>query len=107
MPTPPSAVTTTFWAGAATSVVTPPSSVFLFGYPHVPRASTGIHDQLETSALFLRHHDEKVIFISNDLILRNVDGKAVWFVCDHDGAYVTLESAIADEQDRIAQEETA
>ena len=68
MPTPPSAVTTTFWAGAATSVVTPPSSVFLFGYPHVPRASTGIHDQLETSALFLRHHDEKVIFISNDLI---------------------------------------
>ena len=68
MPTPPSAVTTTFWAGAATSVVTPPASVFLFGYPHVPRASTGIHDQLETSALFLRHHDEKVIFISNDLI---------------------------------------
>ena len=42
-----------------------------------------------------------------DYILRQVDGKAVWFVSDHDGAYVTLESAIADEQDRIAQEETA
>ena len=42
-----------------------------------------------------------------DYILRQVDGKAVWFVADHDGAYVTLESAIMDEQDRIAQEETA
>jgi len=42
-----------------------------------------------------------------DYILRNVDGKATWFVSDHDGAYVTLESAIMDEQDRIAQEETA
>ena len=41
-----------------------------------------------------------------DYILRQVDGKAVWFVADHDGAYVTLESAIMDEQDRIAQEET-
>jgi hypothetical protein len=42
-----------------------------------------------------------------EYILRQVDGKAVWFVSDHDGAYVTLESAILDEQDRIAQEETA
>ena len=42
-----------------------------------------------------------------DYILRNDNGVAVWFVCDHDGAYVTLESAIMDEQDRIAQEETA
>ena len=42
-----------------------------------------------------------------DYILRNDNGVAVWFVCDHDGAYVTLESAILDEQDSIAQEETA
>jgi hypothetical protein len=42
-----------------------------------------------------------------DYILRNVDGKATWFVSDHDGAYVELEQAIMDEQDRIAQEETA
>lgn len=42
-----------------------------------------------------------------DYILRNIDGKATWFVSDHDGAYVTLESAIMDEEDRIAQEETA
>lgn len=42
-----------------------------------------------------------------DYILRNIDGKATWFVSDHDGAYVDLESAIMDEEDRIAQEETA
>ena len=40
-----------------------------------------------------------------EYILRNIDGKAVWFVADHDNIYVILESAIADEQDRIAQEE--
>ena len=42
-----------------------------------------------------------------DYILRAVCGEAVWFVSDHDGAYVPLVSAILDEQDRIAQEETA
>jgi hypothetical protein len=42
-----------------------------------------------------------------DYILRSVCGEAVWFVSDHDGAYVPLMSAILDEQDRIAQEETA
>ena len=41
-----------------------------------------------------------------DYILRQVDGKAVWFVSDHDGAYVELTQAIMDEQDQIAQEET-
>ena len=41
-----------------------------------------------------------------DYILRQVDGKAVWFVSDHDGAYVELVTAIMDEQDRVAQEET-
>ena len=40
-----------------------------------------------------------------EYILRPVDGKAVWFVCDHDGFYVELEQAIMDEQDRVAQEE--
>ena len=42
-----------------------------------------------------------------EYILRNVNGKATWFVSDHDGAYVELEQAIMDEQDSIAQEETA
>ena len=42
-----------------------------------------------------------------EYILRQVDGKAVWFVADHDNVYETLEQAFIDEQDRIAQEETA
>lgn len=42
-----------------------------------------------------------------DYILRQVNGKAVWFVADHDGAYVELDAALEDERDRIAQEETA
>ncbi|MSU46621.1 MAG: hypothetical protein EXS42_05735 [Lacunisphaera sp.] len=49
-------------------MLTPQDSVFLFGYPHVPRFSTGVHDQLETGALFLWHEDQKVLFIANDLI---------------------------------------
>ena len=52
---------------------------------------------------YLAHHQ----YEEYDYILRNIDGKATWFVSDHDGAYVELEQAIMDEQDRIAQEETA
>jgi hypothetical protein len=37
-----------------------------------------------------------------DYILRSDNGVPVWFVSDHDGAYVTLESAIMDEQDNEA-----
>jgi hypothetical protein len=52
---------------------------------------------------YLAHHQ----YEEYEYILRNVNGKATWFVSDHDGAYVELEQAIMDEQDRIAQEETA
>ncbi|MSU23255.1 MAG: hypothetical protein EXS32_05455 [Opitutus sp.] len=56
-------------AGAATVDVTPPGSVFLFGYPHVPRMSTGIHDPLECAALYLRSQDGgSVLFLANDVI---------------------------------------
>jgi hypothetical protein len=44
-------------------------------------------------------------FEEYDYILRQVNGKAVWFVSDHDGDFVELEQAIMDEEDRIAQEE--
>jgi hypothetical protein len=56
------------WAGAAKTDLTPQSSMFLFGYPHVPRMSTGVHDRLEAAALYLRHGDDKALFIANDLI---------------------------------------
>ena len=51
---------------------------------------------------YLAHHQ----YEEYDYILRNIGGNAVWFVSDHDGAYVELEQAIMDEQDRVAQEET-
>lgn len=42
-----------------------------------------------------------------EYILRNIDGKATWFVAEHGNNYVELAQAIMDEQDSIAQEETA
>jgi hypothetical protein len=51
---------------------------------------------------YLAHHQ----YEEYDYILRNINGKATWFVSDHDGAYVELTQAIMDEQDSIAQEET-
>ena len=42
-----------------------------------------------------------------EYILRQVDGKATWFVADHGDGYIELDAALEDERDRIAQEETA
>ena len=56
------------WAGAAVVDITPRGSVFLFGYPHVPRYSTGVHDPLECAALFLRSAEGGALFLANDLI---------------------------------------
>lgn len=56
-------------AGAATVDITPAGPVFLYGYPHVPRYSSGLHDPLECAALFLR--DEaggSALFLANDVI---------------------------------------
>ena len=39
--------------GAAAVEITPKDSQFLYGYPHVERYSTGVHDPLWTSALYL------------------------------------------------------
>lgn len=55
-------------AGAATVDITPRNPVFLFGYPHVPRQSTGVHDPLECAALFLQAEGRAALFLANDLI---------------------------------------
>ncbi len=57
-----------WWAGAAVVEITPPASVFLFGYPHVRRMSTGVHDPLECAALYLRGSGGQALFLANDLI---------------------------------------
>lgn len=55
-------------AGAAQIDITPAKSLHLFGYPHVKRDSTGAHDPLLSSALYLRSGDDQQLFIGNDVI---------------------------------------
>ncbi len=55
-------------AGAATADITPAGSVFLYGYPGVERFSTGIHDRLASSALFLSDGKTSLILAANDCI---------------------------------------
>lgn len=56
------------YAGAAQREITPKDSQFLFGYPHVQRYSTGVHDPLYSSALYLFDGRTQVMFIANDII---------------------------------------
>jgi len=55
-------------AGATTVDITPADSVFLYGYPHVPRSSTGVHDPLECAALYLESGASRTLFVAVDLI---------------------------------------
>jgi neutral ceramidase len=55
-------------AGAAREDISPADSQFLFGYPHVERLSTGIHDPLMSAALCLSNGDRSILFCSNDII---------------------------------------
>lgn len=48
--------------------ITPSKSAFLYGYPHVPRMSTGTHDPLECAALYLEGPEGTALFLANDLI---------------------------------------
>jgi hypothetical protein len=55
-------------AGAASANITPGEPHFLHGYPHMERISTGVHDWLLSSALYLTDGNEQVFFIANDLL---------------------------------------
>ena len=55
-------------ARAAAQDITPSSSQFLYGYPHVPRMSTGVHDPLLSSALYLHDGRSRLLFITSDII---------------------------------------
>ena len=55
-------------AGASAAEITPQKSMFLFGYPHVARDSTGVHDPLWSTALYLADGRSEVMFIANDII---------------------------------------
>ncbi len=57
-------------AGSAQVDITPTNSQFLYGYPHVERYSTGVHDRIWSSALYISGGDsnDDLMFIANDII---------------------------------------
>jgi neutral ceramidase len=61
-------MTGTVRAGAWSVDITPNDSQFLYGYPHVERYSTGIHDPLLSSALYFSDGHTEVLFVANDII---------------------------------------
>ena len=61
-------MTDTLISGAASVEITPKDSQFLYGYPHVERHSTGVHDPLMSSALYLSDGQTQVLFVANDII---------------------------------------
>jgi hypothetical protein len=61
------------YAGAATRDISPNKPTQLCGYPHVRRISTGIHDPLLASVLFLRNESSSILLCALDLIMLNSD----------------------------------
>ncbi len=61
-------MTQTLQAGAGVADISPVDSQFLYGYPHVERYSTGIHDPLLSSALHLCDGQTSILFVANDII---------------------------------------
>ena len=59
----------TLFAGAGVADITPTDSQFLCGYPHVERYSTGVHDKLLSSALYLYDGSTHALFVANDIVL--------------------------------------
>lgn len=57
-----------FVAGAAVADISPRDSQFLYGYPHVRRYSTGIHDPLLASALYMSDGSTEVLVVAADII---------------------------------------
>jgi hypothetical protein len=57
-----------FLVGAAVGDISPKDSQFLYGYPHVQRWSTGIHDPLLCSALYMDDGNTRGILCANDIV---------------------------------------
>lgn len=58
----------TLRAGAFQMDISPPKGVALFGYPHVKRVSTGTHDPLLASALYLENGGVRQVQVALDLL---------------------------------------
>jgi neutral ceramidase len=59
--------------GAATRDISPLRPMFLVGYPHQPRTSTGVHDPLLASALFFDDGSTRLLAISLDLLFLSAE----------------------------------
>jgi len=55
-------------AGFSEADISPRDSQFLFGYPHVKRYSTGVHDPLLSSAFYVANNKTDILLIANDVI---------------------------------------
>jgi len=55
-------------ASSAVTQITPANGTFLAGYPHVPRYSTGVHDPLLSTSLYLQSGGQRLLIIANDII---------------------------------------
>jgi hypothetical protein len=62
----------TLLAGAAAVDISPTGPVALFGYPHVERTATGVHDPLLASALYLNDGPQAAVLIALDLLMLDV-----------------------------------
>jgi len=58
----------TLRAGSDSRDISPGKPMALFGYPHVRRISTGIHDPLLASALYLENDGAKAVLVALDLL---------------------------------------
>jgi neutral ceramidase len=57
------------FAAAAAADITPADPQFLWGYPHVARMSTGVHDPLLASALYLGDGATGILFVGCDVLV--------------------------------------
>jgi neutral ceramidase len=59
--------TTKLRAGAAKRDICPQVPMFLVGYPHVERTSTGVHDPIYASAFFLENSTSAILTVAVDI----------------------------------------
>jgi hypothetical protein len=58
----------TLRVGVSKREINPHKPMFLVGYPHVPRTSTGIHDPLFASAFYLSNGKQEILLIALDIL---------------------------------------
>ena len=58
----------TLLAGKSVTDISPMKPSQLYGYPHVRRISTGVHDPLLASALWLNNGGTQLLMVALDLL---------------------------------------